>query len=38
MLNLICEEGGVFVEVDLFCEREIENDIFVQKFLNKKSI
>lgn len=29
MLNLTCEEGGVHAEVDLFCEREIENDTFV---------
>lgn len=31
MFNLICEEGGGFVEVDLFCEREIDDDIFKMK-------
>lgn len=29
MLNLTREEGGVPAKVDLFCEREIENDTFV---------
>lgn len=31
MLNLTCEEGGVLIEVDLFCEREIDDDTFKMK-------
>lgn len=31
MLNLTYEEGGVLKEVDLFCEREIDDDTFKMK-------
>lgn len=31
MFNLICDEGGVFKEVDLFWERKIDDDVFKMK-------
>lgn len=31
MLNLTCEEGGVLKKVDLFCEREIDDDTLKMK-------
>lgn len=38
MPNLTCDEDGVLKEVDLFWEREIDDDTFKMKIFTKKKV